>query len=438
MFIPGQFLGILGRTKMRITDEMTGITDEITGITDEINGILLDAYPELVEARRRIHMYPELAFNEEKTAELVAGYLRSLGVETTTGIAKTGVVGLIRGACEGATVALRADMDALPVTEENDCGYKSRVPDAMHACGHDVHVACLLGAAKVLSKIKDKLKGNVKLIFQPAEEGVGGALPMIKEGVLENPHVDACAALHVWPDMPAGKAAVHYGTIYSARDSFEIAIKGKGGHGAMPHLAVDPIITGALVVNALYSLVNKKINALNPVVLSICTFNAGTCENIIPDKALITGTVRTVDDETKEKIPAVMEKIIAGVTEGSGTGYEFDFREGYPATINDDRITDIIVDSASKIIGADNVQICRRPIMVSEDFSFFSRSVPGTYFRLGCADNESGVSHPLHSPKFNVDEKCIITGAGILAQFAYDYLNSECSGRNRECCEPKP
>ena len=162
------------------------------------------------------------------------------------------------------------------------------------------------------------------------------------------------------------------------------------------------------------------------MVLSICTFNAGTCENIIPDKALITGTVRTVDDETKEKIPAVMEKIIAGVTEGSGAGYKFDFWEGYPATVNDDRITDIIVDSASKIIGADNVQICRRPIMVSEDFSFF-QVCSGTYFRLGCTDNDSGISHPLHSPKFNVDEKCIITGAGVLAQFAYDCLNSECS-----------
>ena len=210
---------------MRITDEVTGITDEVMGIASEINETLLDAYPELVEARRKIHMYPELAFEEEKTAGLVADYLRSLGIETTTGIARTGVIGLIRGACEGATVALRADMDALPVTEENDCGYKSRVPGAMHACGHDVHVTCLLGAAKVLCKIKDKLKGNVKLIFQPAEEGVGGALPMVKEGVLEDPHVDACAALHAWPDIPAGKAAVHYGAIFSARDGFEITIK---------------------------------------------------------------------------------------------------------------------------------------------------------------------------------------------------------------------
>lgn len=391
-------------------------------ITEEINGLVQEIYPELVKIRRKIHQYPEIAFNEIETAQLVFEYLSNMGIEAKTGIAKTGVKGLIRGNGKERTVALRADMDALPITEENECEYKSKVPGMMHACGHDIHVACLLGAAYILQKLKDKLNGNVALIFQPAEEGVGGAFPMIKEGVLENPVVSACAALHVWPDITAGQVGINYGTILSSRDSFEIIIRGKGGHGAMPHLAIDPITAGAQIVCAIQTLVRRKIDAMNPVIVSICSFQAGSAENIIPDTAVMKGTVRTVDSETKEKIPGIMKEIITGIASSSGAECELIYMEGFPATVNNEKITDIMADAALKTVGKDNVIKSNQTIMVSEDFSCFSQLVPGTYIRLGCGNSDKGISYPLHSPMFNVDEQCIKTGAAVMAQFACDYL----------------
>jgi len=391
-------------------------------MTEEINGLVKEIYPELVKIRRKIHQYPEIAFNEKKTAQLVFDYLSGMGIEAKAGVAKTGVKGLIGGNGKDRTVALRADMDALPVAEENECEYKSTISGMMHACGHDVHVTCLLGAAHILQRLKDKLNGNVTLIFQPAEEGVGGALPMINEGVLDNPRVNACAALHVWPDVPAGQVGIHYGTILSSRDSFKIIVRGKGGHGAMPHLAIDPITTGAQIVCALQTLVRRKIDALNPLIVSICSFQAGNADNIIPDTAILEGTVRTVDSETKEKIPAIMKEIITGIASSSGAECELIFDEGFPATVNDDKVTDIMADSAMKTVGKDNVIKSSRTIMVSEDFSYFAQMVPCTYIRLGCGNSGKGLAYPLHSPKFNVDEECIKTGAAVLAQFAVDYL----------------
>ncbi|WP_094546333.1 M20 metallopeptidase family protein [Petroclostridium xylanilyticum] len=391
--------------------------------TEEIKKISKEIQEKLINIRRTIHMHPELAFEEHATAQLIYNYLKDLDIEVTPGIAKTGVVGLIRGNQPGKTVAIRADMDALPMTEENECEYKSTVPGKMHACGHDVHVTCLLGAAEILSRLKGKLNGNIKLLFQPAEEGVGGALPMIEEGVLENPKVDACIAAHVWPDIPAGKIVVKNGPIMASPDDFEIIIKGKSGHGAMPHAAVDPIVIGCHVVNTLQTIVSRKIDPLNPAVISICYFHSGTCTNVIPDTATIKGTARTIDPELRRKIASLIEETVAGVVKAMGGEYEFDFKYLYPPTINDDIITDVLANSASKIIGKSNILWGREPSMGGEDFAYFAEKVPSTFFRLGCGNPEKGITHPIHSTKFDVDEDCIAVGASILAQFAVDYLN---------------
>lgn len=391
--------------------------------TEEIKKISKEIQEKLINIRRTIHMHPELAFEEHATAQLIYNYLKDLDIEVTPGIAKTGVVGLIRSNQPGKTVAIRADMDALPMTEENECEYKSTVPGKMHACGHDVHVTCLLGAAEILSRLKGKLNGNIKLLFQPAEEGVGGALPMIEEGVLENPKVDACIAAHVWPDIPAGKIVVKNGPIMASPDDFEIIIKGKSGHGAMPHAAVDPIVIGCHVVNTLQTIVSRKIDPLNPAVISICYFHSGTCTNVIPDTATIKGTARTIDPELRRKIASLIEETVAGVVKAMGGEYEFDFKYLYPPTINDNIITDVLANSASKIIGKSNILWGREPSMGGEDFAYFAEKVPSTFFRLGCGNPEKGITHPIHSTKFDVDEDCIVAGASILAQFAVDYLN---------------
>lgn len=392
--------------------------------TEEIKKISKEIQEKLINIRRTIHMHPELAFEEHATAQLIYNYLKDLDIEVTPGIAKTGVVGLIRGNQPGKTVAIRADMDALPMTEENECEYKSTVPGKMHACGHDVHVTCLLGAAEILSRLKGKLNGNIKLLFQPAEEGVGGALPMIEEGVLENPKVDACIAAHVWPDIPAGKIVVKNGPIMASPDDFEIIIKGKSGHGAMPHAAVDPIVIGCHVVNTLQTIVSRKIDPLNPAVISICYFHSGTCTNVIPDTATIKGTARTIDPELRRKIASLIEETVAGVVKAMGGEYEFDFKYLYPPTINDNIITDVLANSASKIIGKSNILWGREPSMGGEDFAYFAEKVPSTFFRLGCGNPEKGITHPIHSTKFDVDEDCIAVGASILTQFAVDYLNN--------------
>jgi amidohydrolase len=392
--------------------------------TEEIKKISKEIQEKLINIRRTIHMHPELAFEEHATAQLIYNYLKDLDIEVTPGIAKTGVVGLIRSNQPGKTVAIRADMDALPMTEENECEYKSTVPGKMHACGHDVHVTCLLGAAEILSRLKGKLNGNIKLLFQPAEEGVGGALPMIEEGVLENPKVDACIAAHVWPDIPAGKIVVKNGPIMASPDDFEIIIKGKSGHGAMPHAAVDPIVIGCHVVNTLQTIVSRKIDPLNPAVISICYFHSGTCTNVIPDTATIKGTARTIDPELRRKIASLIEETVAGVVKAMGGEYEFDFKYLYPPTINDNIITDVLANSASKIIGKSNILWGREPSMGGEDFAYFAEKVPSTFFRLGCGNPEKGITHPIHSTKFDVDEDCIAVGASILTQFAVDYLNN--------------
>ena len=345
-----------------------------------------------------------------------------MGIEVITGIAKTGVIGLIRGKQPGITVAIRADMDALPVLEENKCTYKSEVPGKMHACGHDAHIACVLGAAEIINSMRDKLSGNVKLIFQPAEEMLGGAALMIKEGVLETPDVDVCIGAHVWPDVPSGKILVNYGSVFAAMDRFEIVIKGKGGHGAMPHMAIDPIVTGCQVVSAIQTIISRRVSPLDAAVISVCSFHSGSSNNVIPDRAIIKGSIRTLDMETREKIPEMMHQIIDGVTKSMGAEYELNMEKLVPVVLNDRNVTDVFVKAAAQIMGDSNIIVCNEPSMVSEDFSYFTQRVPSTYFRLGCGNSGKGSVHTLHSSEFDIDEGCILTGMEVFTQFAVDYL----------------
>lgn len=390
----------------------------------EIKRISKEIQNKLIEIRRKIHQNPELAFEEYNTGKLILNYLKQLDIEVTPEVAKTGVVGLIRGNQPGKTVAIRADMDALPITEENNCDYKSTIPGKMHACGHDAHVACLLGAAEILNRLKDKLKGNIKLIFQPAEEGVGGALPMIEEGVLDNPKVNACIATHVWSDIPVGQILVKRGPIMASPDDFEIVIKGKGGHGAMPHTAIDPIVIGCQVVNVLQTVISRKIDPLSPAVISICYFHSGTCTNVIPDTAVIKGTARTLDPELRKRVANLIETTVAGIVTTMGGEYEFKYHYLYPPTINDNTITDILANAAVKIIGSDNLIWGNEPSMGGEDFAYFAEKVPSTFFRLGCGNQKKGIIYPIHNSKFDIDEECLCIGAAVLAQFSIDYLNT--------------
>ncbi|NSW91843.1 MAG: amidohydrolase [Firmicutes bacterium] len=405
-------------------------------ISEKIKNTSEEIFEKLVAVRRRIHKYPELGLDTYKTSEYITDYLQQLGIEVTQIASKAGVVGLIRGEKRvenlgksigksnntEKTIALRADIDALPINEENKCDYKSDIPGVMHACGHDFHVSCLIGAAEILSRFKDKFTGNVKLLFQPGEENIGGASVMIKEGVLNNPDVDVCAALHAWPDIPAGKIAVKTGPVFSAIRNFKVTIIGKGGHGAVPQGTTDPIIIGCNIVNALQTIVSRRVDPFDPAVVSVCSFNAGTSVNVIPDTAVIGGTIRAFDANLKAYIEKTLCDISEGIAKAMGAEVQINFIDHSPPVINDAELTKLFISSASKIVGKDNVIIADRPSMVSEDFALFSEKVPSVYFWIGCRNEEKGIINPLHSPIFQGDEECIKIGAAVFAQFALDYL----------------
>lgn len=362
--------------------------------------------------RRDLHMHPELGFAEHRTAALAAAHLQSLGLEVQTGVAGTGVVGLLRGRGE-RTVALRADMDALPIQETTGAPYASQTPGVMHACGHDGHVAMLLGAATILAGIRQDLPGNVKFIFQPAEESPGGARPMIEAGVLDNPRVDAIFGAHLWAELPAGTIGVRYGTMMAAVDQFRILIKGEGGHGAAPHQAVDAVSVAAQAVLSLQTIVSRQIDPLEPVVLTIGTINGGYRHNVIADRVELTGTVRTLSEKARAEMPLRIERTLRGITEASGAGYELAYERVYPETINAAEPTRLVARIAAEIAGEERVIEEEAPEMGSEDFSFFLKEVPGTFFMVGIANLEKGIVHPHHHPAFDIDETALVTGTAV-------------------------
>ncbi|HHY23444.1 MAG TPA: amidohydrolase [Clostridiaceae bacterium] len=416
---------------MKPEDMVAKQTKILEASSIEIKKISEEIHEKLIKVRRRFHKHPELGMDTYKTAEYIMNYLKQLNIEVTHIANRSGVIGLIRGKKQidpdnneiEKTIALRADIDALSVFEENQCNYKSEIPGVMHACGHDFHTTCLLGAAETLNRLKDSFSGNIKLLFQPGEESLGGAATMLEEGALNNPDVSVCAALHAWPDIPVGKVAVKYGAAFSAIENFKITVTGKGGHGAVPHKTVDPIVIGCNIVNALQTIVSREVDSFEPAIVSICSFNAGTSVNIIPDISVIGGTIRTFDTNLKKFIEKTIFNISEGIAKAMGAGIQIEFTNDSPPVINDEKITKLFISSASRMIGEDNVIISDRPSMVSEDFALIAEKVPSVYFWLGCRNEEKGIINPLHSSKFQGDEDCIKVGTAVFAQFALDYLN---------------
>ena len=375
----------------------------------------------MINLRETIHMYPEDGFSEFTTSKIIIEELEKLGIKVQKNVAKTGVVGLIEGKYPGKTVLLRADMDALKIQEQADVEYKSKIDGMMHACGHDGHVAGLLGAAMILNELKDNLHGNVKLVFQPAEERDGGALPMIEEGVLENPKVDAAFAAHLWGYLNEGEVHLKEGPMMASPDIFNIKVIGKGGHGAVPQESIDPIVITCQIVNSLQSIVSRKINPLDPVVITCGRIQGGDCHNVIPNEVELEGTIRTFNEETRNWVPKVMEDLIRGITTSQGAAYEFKYEPKYPALINDKYMTSFAKESLKKVVGEENVFDLKEPNMGGEDFAYFAQKVPSAFIFVGIANNKSEpVIH--HNPYFKWDSKNVGILAQSLSQIAIDYL----------------
>ncbi len=338
-----------------------------------------------------------------------------------TGVAGTGVVGLIRGGHPGKTVLLRADMDALKLQEDTGVSYHSQVPGVMHACGHDGHTAGLLGAAMILNECRAELRGNIKLVFQPAEEDEGGALPMIEAGVLMDPPMDAAFACHLWGTLQEGAVEVREGALMASPDTFEITLTGKGGHAGMPHLAIDPVVMAAQVIDQTQTVISRRKDPLEPAVISFTMIHGGNTHNVIPNQVKLGGTIRTFDAEVRRWIPQAMESVLRSVTEANGGSYSFQVNKKYPPLINDRAMTDLAERAAAKIVGTGNVRRRVHPNMGGEDFAYFAQAVPSSFFFVGIApDEEKPVLH--HHPRFQWDDRNLLDSMSILAQAAADYL----------------
>ncbi|MBT3251496.1 MAG: amidohydrolase [Candidatus Marinimicrobia bacterium] len=373
----------------------------------------------IIQTRRDIHRHPELGFNEYRTASLISDRLTELGLEVNTAVGKTGVTGLLKGNEDGPTIALRADMDALPIQETGDVPYKSVNDGIMHACGHDGHVAMLLGAAEVLSK-NSQFNGNVKFIFQPAEEGEGGARFMIDDGVLID--VDEIYGIHLWNYQKFGSIGIKAGPILASADIFDLTISGTGGHGATPHGTHDPIVAAAQLITAFQTIVSRNTNPLESTVVSIGTINGGYNFNIISDIVKMTGTTRAYTEENRNMIKVRMAEIIAGIEKMFSVKIHLNYEDGYPPTINDSTLADHVIKSASKI-APDGVE---SPYMTmgGEDFSYYGDHVPACFFFIGSApDNRQPMSIPHHCSHFDIDEKALLVGSSVFIQLIEDRLS---------------
>jgi amidohydrolase len=378
---------------------------------------------ELVAWRRDFHRHPELGFQEARTAGVVAERLRAFGLDVREGVAKTGVVGLLRGERPGPTVLLRADMDALPIQEANEVDYRSKNPGVMHACGHDGHTAMLLMLAKRFSERRAGFAGTLKFMFQPAEEGPGGAEPMIREGVLRDPPVDAAFAMHLFNEMPVGQVGVRSGPMLAAVDHLRITVRGKGGHGAAPHQTVDPILAASQIVAALQTVVSRSVSPLESAVVTIGQFHAGHAFNIIPEHAELIGTLRTFRAEVRETVLARVRALAEGVAAASAAAAEVEITPLYPATVNDAGLADLAAASAASVLGADRI-VAPQPTMGGEDMAFVLREVPGCYLFIGSANSEKGLDFPHHNPRFDFDEAALPIGVEVMAATVEAYLAS--------------
>jgi len=389
---------------------------------DEANKIKED----LIAIRRDIHMHPEVGFEEVRTSTLIKDFLKNEGIEYRE-VAGTGVCGLIKGTKEGAvkTVALRGDMDALPIQDKKVCEYSSKVPGKMHACGHDAHTTILLGVAKLLNENKHLFSGNVKLLFEPAEETTGGASVMIEEGVLENPRVDKVFGLHVTEDLECGKIKIKKGVVNAASNPYKIKVIGSGGHGASPNTTVDPIVIGANIVSTLQTIVSREISPVNPSVITVGSFHAGTAQNIIPGEAEITGIIRTMTPEDRKFACERLCEVSEGIAKTGRGSAEVIIEESYPCLINNDECVDIVKDAAIKILGSENVVEQKAPSMGVESFAYFAMERDAAFYFLGTANQSKGTFRSAHSSLFDIDEDAIPLGVAIQCEAAFNYLTIE-------------
>ncbi|HEX9059505.1 MAG TPA: M20 family metallopeptidase [Clostridia bacterium] len=392
-------------------------------VSDNIKCISKKVIDEVISLRRTLHKYPEPGFKEFQTSSLISATLDRLGLEVKTNMAKTGVCAVLSNERDGKTVAVRSDMDALPITECTSLPYASVNSGTMHACGHDVHMAIVLGAAMILSRMKEELNGSVKCIFQPAEEGLGGARYMIEDGALKNPDVDAIIAAHIKPSLDTGKIIIGEGPVMASPGEFRITITGKGGHAAEPHKSTDPVVIAANLVGMLQTIITRETNPVKNALISVTCINAGNTYNIIPDTAQIKGTVRTFDKDVEMHIKKRMEEMSVKLSEAYGASCRFEYDEGYPPVVNNKRIASLVAQAAEKITGKENVITDADPSMLAEDFSYYAGKVPGAMFFLGCTNSEKGPQN-LHSSRLDIDEKCIRIGMEVLAQFCVDFLEN--------------
>ncbi|MDR6565660.1 M20 metallopeptidase family protein [Chitinophaga ginsengisegetis] len=384
---------------------------------------LAKAYaPEFTAIRRHLHSHPELSFQEFETTAYIQQQLTAFGVPFKAGIAGTGIIALIEGKNPASkTIALRADMDALPITEANDVPYKSANVGVMHACGHDVHTSVVLGATKILNELKDQFEGTIKVLFQPGEEKhPGGASIMIEEGALENPRPDAILGLHVHPSMEAGKLGFHAGKYMASADEIYITIKGKGGHAAQPHLTVDTILVASQLVVSLQQIISRNNNPFSPSVLSICAFNGGFTTNVIPSEVKLMGTFRAMDEAWRFKAHELIRKQAIGIAEAMGAGIDIEILVGYPTLYNNEEVTTKARGFATDYLGAEAVGDTEIR-MGAEDFAFYSQVVPACFFRLGTGNVARGITSGVHTPTFDVDEHAIEIGIGTMAYLATQF-----------------
>lgn len=377
----------------------------------------------IIDIRRDLHMYPELGFELERTSEKVKCFLKNEGIDFYE-TAKTGICAIICG--NGSkTIGIRADMDALPIEEKNDCEYKSQNKGKMHACGHDAHTAILMGTAKILNGIRHELNGNVKLIFEPAEETVGGARLMIEDGVLKNPNVDAIIGLHVEEWIDVGKIGIKKGVVNAASNPFKIKIIGSGGHGANPQNTIDPIVIASNVISSLQTIVSREISPTDSAVITIGSIHGGTAQNIIPEEVELEGIIRCLNIEHRDYIKMRLREVTTGIVNSMRGRCEIQIDESYPCLYNDDYMTDLLVSSAEKIIQSKNIVKLNAPSMGVESFAYFAMEKPSVFYYLGCGNVNKNIVHAAHSNKFDIDEQCLSIGVAIECQAVWDYLNEE-------------
>lgn len=381
---------------------------------------------QIVTWRRDLHQIPEIGFDLPQTSDYIQKRLDELGVQYEKNVAISGIVATIKGSNDGKVIALRCDMDALAIKEETGLDFAATNGN-MHACAHDSHMAIMLGAIKLLNDNNDKINGTIKIIFQPAEEGPGGAELMIKEGVLENPKVDAIMGFHngqIFKEVGPGQIGICYGRVQACLDKFHIKVKGKGCHGAMPDNGVDPIVIASQVVTALQTIISREFKPTNPGVVTIGKIQGGSAYNAIPDFVEMEGTARALEIEDREKLSSSIEKIVAGISQGMHGDYEYEYTFGYPPTVNDASFTKEFKKSVKKIVAEEDIIEIKAPTMGGEDMAYYLQKVPGTYFYLGGLNEAKGIVHAQHNPKFTIDEDFMWIATALLVQGAIDWLDN--------------